>query len=132
MNQLPADSSGDPGDRLIAATALAERIAVVTDDLRIRARKQIMVISRAQIKSGWRRGFPSVEHSADAQPRAHQMSPHGGSERWRARSKRAPPFPLKFLVAVTGKKAGLLQQAKKQTSLRVIEHRLDRFVPVIV
>jgi hypothetical protein len=31
----PADFSGDPGDRLIAATALAERIAVVTNDLRI-------------------------------------------------------------------------------------------------
>ena len=44
---MPADFSGDPGDRLIAATALAERIAVVTDDLRIRARKQIRYLVSA-------------------------------------------------------------------------------------
>jgi PIN domain nuclease of toxin-antitoxin system len=32
---LPANFSGDPGDRLIAATALAERIAVVSAGAKI-------------------------------------------------------------------------------------------------
>ena len=41
---MPADFSGDPWDRLIAATALAERIAVVANNLRARARKQIKEI----------------------------------------------------------------------------------------
>jgi PIN domain nuclease of toxin-antitoxin system len=40
-NQLPSDYSGDPCDRLIAGTALAEGIALVTKDTRIRAWKQI-------------------------------------------------------------------------------------------
>jgi len=43
-NQLPADYSGDPCDRLIGATALAEGIALVTKDVRIRACKQIKTI----------------------------------------------------------------------------------------
>jgi len=43
-NQLPADYSGDPCDRLIGATALAEGIALVTKDTRIRACKQIKTI----------------------------------------------------------------------------------------
>jgi PIN domain nuclease of toxin-antitoxin system len=43
-NQLPADYSGDPCDRLIGATALAEGIALVTKDRRIRACKQIRTI----------------------------------------------------------------------------------------
>ncbi len=43
-NQLPADCSGDPCDRLIAATALVEGMAVVTKDVRIRACKQIKTI----------------------------------------------------------------------------------------
>lgn len=43
-NQLPADYSGDPCDRLIGATALAEGIALVTKDMRIRACKQIKTI----------------------------------------------------------------------------------------
>ena len=43
-NQLPADYSGDPCDRLIGATALAEGIALVTKDNRIRACKQIKSI----------------------------------------------------------------------------------------
>jgi PIN domain nuclease of toxin-antitoxin system len=43
-NQLPADYSGDPCDRLIGATALAEGIALVTKDARIRACKQIKTI----------------------------------------------------------------------------------------
>lgn len=43
-NQLPADYSGDPCDRLIGATALAEGIALVTKDTRIRACKQIHTI----------------------------------------------------------------------------------------
>jgi PIN domain nuclease of toxin-antitoxin system len=40
-NQLPTDYSGDPCDRIIGATALAEGIALVTNDKRIRACKQI-------------------------------------------------------------------------------------------
>lgn len=43
-NQLPADYSGDPCDRLIGATALAEGMALVTKDTRIRACKQIKTI----------------------------------------------------------------------------------------
>jgi PIN domain nuclease of toxin-antitoxin system len=43
-NQLPADYSGDPCDRLIGATALSEGIALVTKDMRIRACKQIKTI----------------------------------------------------------------------------------------
>lgn len=43
-NQLPADYSGDPCDRLIGATALAEGIALVTKDERIRACRQIKTI----------------------------------------------------------------------------------------
>jgi PIN domain nuclease of toxin-antitoxin system len=43
-NQLPIDYPGDPCDRLIGATALAEGIALVTKDTRIRACKQIKTI----------------------------------------------------------------------------------------
>jgi PIN domain nuclease of toxin-antitoxin system len=43
-NQLPMDYPGDPCDRLIGATALAEGIALVTKDTRIRACKQIKAI----------------------------------------------------------------------------------------
>jgi PIN domain nuclease of toxin-antitoxin system len=43
-NQLPADYSGDPCDRLIGATAVAEGIALVTKDARIRACRQIKTI----------------------------------------------------------------------------------------
>jgi PIN domain nuclease of toxin-antitoxin system len=43
-NQLPADYSGDPCDRLIGATALAVGIALVTKDTRIRACEQIKTI----------------------------------------------------------------------------------------
>jgi PIN domain nuclease of toxin-antitoxin system len=43
-NQFPADYSGDPCDRLIGATALAEGMALVTKDARIRACKQIKTI----------------------------------------------------------------------------------------
>jgi PIN domain nuclease of toxin-antitoxin system len=43
-NQLPADYSVGPCDRLIGATALAEGIALVTKDARIRACKQIKTI----------------------------------------------------------------------------------------
>ncbi len=43
-NQLPADYSGDPCDRLIGATALAEGMALVTKDTRIRACKQIKTV----------------------------------------------------------------------------------------
>lgn len=43
-NQLPPDYSGDPCDRLIGATALAEGIALVTKDERIRACRQIRAI----------------------------------------------------------------------------------------
>jgi PIN domain nuclease of toxin-antitoxin system len=43
-NQLPIDYPGDPCDRLIGATALAEGIALVTKDTRIRACKQVKTI----------------------------------------------------------------------------------------
>jgi PIN domain nuclease of toxin-antitoxin system len=43
-NQLPTDYSGDPCDRLIGATALAEGMALVTKDRRIRACNQIHTI----------------------------------------------------------------------------------------
>ncbi len=43
-NQLPADYSGDPCDRLIAATALVEGMALITKDARFRASKQIKTI----------------------------------------------------------------------------------------
>jgi PIN domain nuclease of toxin-antitoxin system len=40
-NQLPQDYSSDPCDRLIGATALAEGIALVTKDAKIRSSKQL-------------------------------------------------------------------------------------------
>jgi PIN domain nuclease of toxin-antitoxin system len=43
-NQLQGDYSGDPCDRLIGATAMAEGFALVTKDPRIRACKQIETI----------------------------------------------------------------------------------------
>jgi PIN domain nuclease of toxin-antitoxin system len=43
-NQLPATFPGDPSDRLIGATALAEGIALVTKDRTIRNCKQIKTI----------------------------------------------------------------------------------------
>ncbi len=43
-NQFPANYSGNPCDRVIGATALAEGIALVTKDTRIRACKQIQTI----------------------------------------------------------------------------------------
>ncbi len=43
-NQLPPDYSTDPCDRLIGATALAEGIALVTKDSRIRNCKQLSTI----------------------------------------------------------------------------------------
>jgi PIN domain nuclease of toxin-antitoxin system len=43
-NQLPHDYSSDPCDRLIGATALAEGIALVTKDARIRNCKQLQTI----------------------------------------------------------------------------------------
>lgn len=43
-NQLPAEYSRDPCDRLIGATALAEGIPLVTKDTRIRSCKQIHTI----------------------------------------------------------------------------------------
>ena len=43
-SQLPPDYSGDPCDRLIGATALAEGMALVTKDARIRACKQIRTV----------------------------------------------------------------------------------------
>ena len=43
-NQLAADYSSDPCDRLIGATALAEGMALVTKDARIRGSKQIKTI----------------------------------------------------------------------------------------
>jgi PIN domain nuclease of toxin-antitoxin system len=43
-NQLPVDYPHDPCDRLIGATALAEGIALITKDARIRACRQIHTI----------------------------------------------------------------------------------------
>jgi PIN domain nuclease of toxin-antitoxin system len=43
-NQLPTDYSGDPCDRLIGATALAEGIVLVTKDRNIRKCKRIKSI----------------------------------------------------------------------------------------
>jgi PIN domain nuclease of toxin-antitoxin system len=43
-NQLPADYSRDPCDRLIGATALAEGIALITKDVNIRSCRAIMSI----------------------------------------------------------------------------------------
>jgi PIN domain nuclease of toxin-antitoxin system len=43
-NQLPATFRSDPSDRLIAATALAEGIALVTKDRTIRNCRQIKTI----------------------------------------------------------------------------------------
>jgi PIN domain nuclease of toxin-antitoxin system len=43
-NQLPMDYPGDPCDRLIDATALAEGIVLITKDARIRACKQIRTV----------------------------------------------------------------------------------------
>ena len=43
-NQLPATYSNDPSDRLIGATAMSERIALVTKDRTIRNCKQIKTI----------------------------------------------------------------------------------------
>lgn len=43
-NQLPDDYSGDPCDRLIGATAMAEGILLITKDAKIRASRQIKTI----------------------------------------------------------------------------------------
>jgi PIN domain nuclease of toxin-antitoxin system len=43
-NQLPADYSSDPCDRMIGATALAEGIVLVTKDAKIRGSKQIRTL----------------------------------------------------------------------------------------
>ena len=43
-NQFPAEYSGDPCDRIIGATAMAEGIPLVTKDAKIRASKQIKTI----------------------------------------------------------------------------------------
>lgn len=43
-NQLPANYSADPCDRLIGATALAEGVALVTKDANIRNCRQIKTI----------------------------------------------------------------------------------------
>jgi PIN domain nuclease of toxin-antitoxin system len=43
-NQLPANYPADPCDRLIGATALAEGIALITKDSKIRACRQIKTI----------------------------------------------------------------------------------------
>ncbi len=43
-NQFPANYSGDPCDRLIGATALAEGLPLVTKDRNIRSCKQVQSI----------------------------------------------------------------------------------------
>ena len=43
-NQLPADYSGDPCDRLIGATALADGLPLLTKDRNIRGCKQLQTI----------------------------------------------------------------------------------------
>jgi PIN domain nuclease of toxin-antitoxin system len=43
-NQLPAEYSNDPCDRLIGATALAEGIVLVTKDTKIRDCKQLQTL----------------------------------------------------------------------------------------
>lgn len=43
-NQLPAEYSADPCDRLIGATALAEGVPLLTKDANIRASKQVKTI----------------------------------------------------------------------------------------
>lgn len=43
-NAFPEDYSGDPGDRLIGATALAGGLVLVTKDAKIRNSKQIKTI----------------------------------------------------------------------------------------
>jgi PIN domain nuclease of toxin-antitoxin system len=43
-NQLPTNYPGDPCDRLIGATALAEGIALISKDSKIRACKEIKTI----------------------------------------------------------------------------------------
>ena len=43
-NQLPADYSGDPCDRLIGATALADGLPLLTKDRNIRGCKQVQTI----------------------------------------------------------------------------------------
>ena len=43
-NQLPTNYPGDPCDRLIGATALAEGIALITKDSKIQACKEIKTI----------------------------------------------------------------------------------------
>lgn len=43
-NQLPTNYPGDPCDRLIGATAVAEGIALITKDSKIRACKEVKTI----------------------------------------------------------------------------------------
>ena len=43
-NQLPADYSSDPCDRLIGATALAEGVVLVTKDTKMRDCKQLQTL----------------------------------------------------------------------------------------
>jgi len=43
-NQFPADYSSDPCDRLIAATALAEGMVLITKDMKIRNCKQLQTL----------------------------------------------------------------------------------------
>ena len=43
-SQFPADYPGDPCDRLIGATAMAEGVALVTKDRNMRKSKQIRTI----------------------------------------------------------------------------------------
>jgi PIN domain nuclease of toxin-antitoxin system len=43
-NQFPADYSGDPCDRIIGATALAEGMILVTKDVKIRACKLLQTL----------------------------------------------------------------------------------------